>query len=180
VNALTDQQVGQYLNRHFVSAFQKVATFRINGGQKQGGNVAAYFCTPAGLVLHAVAGPVDGATFLREARWANETYHLAKLEADQPAQLQAYLRKAHLGRLQSEHRVRLHPGRLPRPQDSTARQLDRFLQDNANLQLDNQGKVHLLLAAGPMAPLGQVYQVVFERVLNEKISTDPVAVVRRK
>jgi hypothetical protein len=179
VNALTNPQVGQYLNRHYVSAFQKVATFQINGRRKQGGNVAAYFCTPAGLVLHAVAGPVDAATLLREARWANETYHLALLEADDPTQLQAYFRKAHLDRLHLEHRVRLHPDQLPRPQDSTAKQLDRFLQDNAHLPLGNQGKVHLLLAAGPMAPLGQVYQVVFERVLNEKISTDPVAVAGR-
>ena len=178
MNALTDPEVGQYLNRHFVSAFQKVATFRIDGGQKQGGNVAAYFCTPAGLVLHAVAGPVNAETFLREARWANETYHLAQLDADDPTQLRDYFRKAHLGRLQREHGVRLHPGQLPRPQDSTARQLDQFLQDNATMPLDNQGKVCLLLAAGPLAPLGQVYRVVFERVLNEKISTDPVAVVR--
>jgi hypothetical protein len=180
VNALTDQQVGQYVNRNFVSAFQKVATFRINGGQKQGGNVAAYFCTPAGLVLHAVAGPVDAATFLREARWANETYHLAQLDSDNPVQMQTYFRNAHLGRLQREYRVRVNPGRLPRPQDVTATQLDRFLKDNANPRLDNQGKVCLLLAAGPLAPLGQVYRVVFERVLNERISTDPVAVVGRR
>jgi hypothetical protein len=180
VNALTNPQVGQYLNRHFVSAFQKVATFRIDDGRKQGGNVAAYFCSPTGLVLHAVAGPVDAATFLREARWANETYHLAKLEADQPTQLQAFVRKAHLDRLHREHGVRLLPDRLPCPHGSTAQQLDRFLQDNAHLRLDNQGKVHLLLAAGPLVPLGQVYRVVFERVLNEKISTDPVAVVGGK
>ena len=44
----------------FVSSFQKVATFRIvAGGQKQGGNVASYFCAPDGRVLHIVAGPVD-------------------------------------------------------------------------------------------------------------------------
>jgi hypothetical protein len=59
VNALTEPEVGQYLNRHFVAAFQKVATFKVAGNNKQGGNVAAYFCTPAGLVLHAIAGPVD-------------------------------------------------------------------------------------------------------------------------
>jgi hypothetical protein len=174
-----DPQVGQYLNRHFVSAFQKVATFQVNGGRKQGGNVAAYFCTPAGLVLHAVAGPVDAATLLREARWANETYHLALLDGDQPTQLRAFVRKAHLDRLQREHGVRLPPELLPRPDDNTAKQLDQFFRDNAHRRLNNQGKVHLLLAAGSMAPLGQVYQVVFERVLNEKISTDPVAVVGR-
>jgi hypothetical protein len=177
VNALTDPQVGRYLNRHYVSAFQKVATFRINGGQKQGGNVAAYFCTPAGLVLHAVAGPVNAATFQREAQWANDVYHLARLESDQPDRLQAFVRKAHLARLQGERRLRLDPDRLPGPDDRTAKQLDWFLQTNGHLRLNNQGKVHLLLAAGPMVPLGQVYQVVFERVLNERISTEPVAVV---
>jgi hypothetical protein len=171
VNALTNPQVGQYLNRHFVSAYQKVATFQINGGQKQGGNVAAYFCTPAGLVLHAVAGPVDAATFLREAKWANDTYQLALLESDQPDRLQDFFRQAHLGRLQREHGIRWNPA------GTTVRQLDQYLRDNPNLRMGNQGKVHLLLAAGPMAPLGQVYQVVFERVLNERISTDPVAVV---
>jgi len=31
VNALAQAPVGQYLNRHFVSAFQKVATFQVNG-----------------------------------------------------------------------------------------------------------------------------------------------------
>ena len=56
--------MGDYLNRHFVSAFQKVATFQIvNGAQKQGGNVASYFCTPEGRVLHAIAGPVDAAAW---------------------------------------------------------------------------------------------------------------------
>jgi hypothetical protein len=81
--------------------------------------------------------------------------------------------------LEGEYGVRLPSDWLPRLEDGTAKQLDQFLQDNANLALDNQGKVHLLLAAGPLAPLGQVYKVVFERVLNERISTDPVAVVGR-
>ena len=80
MNALAHPLVGQYLNRHFVAAFQKVATFQINGRAKQGGNVACYFCTPDGRVLHAVAGPTSADTFLREARWANETYQLAQLE----------------------------------------------------------------------------------------------------
>jgi hypothetical protein len=174
VNALADPQVGQYLNRHFVSAFQKVATFQINGGQKQGGNVASYFCTPAGLVLHAVAGPVDAGTFLREARWANETYELAQLDAPTPAQLQDFFRKAHLDRLQREHHVRLPQHRLPRPDALTGELLDQSFIQHARLPLNNQGKVHVLLALSPTPPLGQVYQVVFERILNEKISTSPV------
>ena len=60
MNALAKEKVGKYLNTHFVSAFQKVATFQVAGKAKQGGNVASYFCTHDGLVLHAIAGPVDG------------------------------------------------------------------------------------------------------------------------
>jgi hypothetical protein len=176
VNALTDREVGRYLNRHFVSAFQKVATFQINGGQKQGGNVAAYFCTPAGQVLHAVAGPVDAGTFLREARWANETYQMAQLEAADPGKLQAFFRQAHLDRLRLEHNVPLAPGQLPRPDAIPPGLPDDLLAHNAYRGLANQGKVHLLLAVVPTPPLARVHRVVFEWILNERISTSPVAV----
>jgi len=73
VGALNNAEVGKYVNEFFVSSYQKVATFKIVNGQKQGGNVAAYFCAPDGRVLHCVAGPVDAATFLREAKWTVET-----------------------------------------------------------------------------------------------------------
>jgi hypothetical protein len=179
VNALAQADVGQYLNRHFVSAFQKVATFQINRGQKQGGNVASYFCTPEGRVLHALAGPVDGDTFLREARWVNETYQLAQVERPTPEQLQAFFRRAHLDRLQREQRVALPEDRLPRPEAVTAKQLDQLLLQNGNLRLSNQGQVHLLLTVAPAPRLEQVYQVVFERILNEKISTRPVRMAGR-
>ena len=69
MNALAKPEVGEFLNKNFVSSFQKVATFQIVNGQKQGGNVAAYFCAPDGRVLHCVAGPVDSGTMLREAQW---------------------------------------------------------------------------------------------------------------
>jgi len=39
VNALANPEVGTFINKHFVSSFQKVATFQIVNGQKQGGNV---------------------------------------------------------------------------------------------------------------------------------------------
>jgi hypothetical protein len=161
-----------------VSAFQKVATFQVNGGQKQGGNVAAYFCTPDGLVLHAVAGPVDAGPFLREARWVNEAYQLALLEKQTTARLQAVFRHAHLDRLRREHGA-LPRHQLPAPDAVTASQLDQVLRQYAFLPLNNQGKVHLLLAEAPLCPLGQVYQVVFERILNEKVSTSPVVVAGR-
>ncbi len=177
MNALTQPQVGQYLNRHFVSAFQKVATFQINGAAKQGGNVAAYFCTPEGRVLHAIAGPVDAATFLREARWANETYQLALLDNPGPLQVQGFFRKAHLDRLKLERgELRLAENKLPATDAVSGKLLDQLLVQNQNLGLNNSGKVHLMLTVGPLARIDQVYRVVFERILEEKITTNPVAV----
>ena len=180
MNALANHQVGQYLNRHFVSAFQKVATFQVvNGNQKQGGNVAGYFCTPEGRVLHALAGPVDAGTFLREARWANETFQFAQLGNPPTAEVQAFFRKAHAERLQVEHSIPLQKTGLPRPNAVSAKLLDQLLVQNHHLGLGSQGKVHLLLAVGAMPRLDHVYQAVFERILNEKISTNPVAAAGR-
>src|SRR5262249_21685155 len=143
----------------FVSTYQKVGTFTLAGNQKQGGNVATYFCTPDGRVVHAVAGPVNAPTLLREARWAVETYKLARLERpdDTSPEFRAKLWQAHADRLRSEFGVDLN---------------------NVNAQprrnLGKQGQVHLLLAAGPAPRLEQVYRLVFENILGEKVSTAPV------
>jgi hypothetical protein len=103
VNALASPEVGKYVNEHFSSAFQKVATFKIVGGAKQGGNVATYFCAPDGRVLHAVAGPVDAATFLREAQWVVETTKKAMKEAKgDGAKFKSYFRTAHAEKLKNE------------------------------------------------------------------------------
>jgi hypothetical protein len=110
VNALANPDVGKYLNEYFVSSFQKVATFKIVGGQKQGGNVASYFCAPDGRVLHVVAGPVDAATMLREAKWVVETTQKAMKEAkNDGAKFKAYFRKAHADRLRAENGLVVEP-----------------------------------------------------------------------
>lgn len=176
MGALSRPDVGDYLNRHFVAGFQKVATFRINGEEKQGGNVAGYFCTAEGLVLHAVAGPVNGATFLREARWAIDTYNLALLEDRKTLpELRAFFRNAHIDRLQNEYTVVVALSAPANPAAFNVSNLGRLLDHNQHLGLDNQGKVHLLLAVAPLPRLNQVYQTVFEKILGEQISTRPVA-----
>jgi hypothetical protein len=124
VNALASPEVGKYLNENFVSAFQKVATFRIvEGGQKQGGNVASYFCAPDGRVLHIVAGPVDSATLLREARWVVETTRQAMAASKgDGAAFKAFFRKAHAERLRREHGLAVEPVTFdpPAPQDENS------------------------------------------------------------
>jgi len=118
VNALANPEVGKFINENFVSSFQKVATFRIVGGQKQGGNVASYFCAPDGRVLHIVAGPVDAATLLHEAKWVVETTEKAMDECkDDGAKFKAFFRKAHAERLKAEHGLTVEPVTFDAPAD---------------------------------------------------------------
>ncbi len=55
-----------------VGSFEVVNTFGVL--RKNGGNVASYFCTPDGRVVHAVTGPVPANELLDAARWAVETF----------------------------------------------------------------------------------------------------------
>ena len=103
MGALTDPKVGEFINENFVASFQKVGTFKIVGGNKQGGNVASYFLAPDGRVLHAVAGPVDGPTLLREAKWVVDTAKTAiKESGGNGAKFKEMLRKAHAEKLKAE------------------------------------------------------------------------------
>ena len=178
MNALAKEKVGNYLNTHFVSAFQKVATFQIAANkQKQGGNVASYFCMPDGSVLHAIAGPVNEDTFLREVRWVNETYNMATLENHKTThQLRLFFRKAHYDRLaQNGHWLSKNVLSAVPTTMITSTYLKKVLESHG-LSMSHQDKVHLILVAAPLAKVDQVYHTVFERILNEKISTKPVNV----
>lgn len=156
MNALRQQHVGQYLNDYFVSSYQKISTFTRANGQKQGGNVASYFCTPQGQILHVIIGPVNAATFLREARWVVETWKLAELESQaDDNHLKATLRKAHAERFREKQGGNPDLNRLTAVQDQ-------------------QSRVHLLLALAPLVKLESAYDLVFEKVLGEKVSTNPV------
>jgi hypothetical protein len=110
VNALNNAEVGKYINEYFVASFQKVATFKIVGEQKQGGNVAAYFCAPDGRVLNVVAGPVDAATMLREAKWTVETAKKAIKESKgDGAKFKEMIRKAHAQKLRDDFGIVVEP-----------------------------------------------------------------------
>lgn len=155
---MADAEVGKYLNGNFVASYQKVGTFTINGAKKQGGNVASYFCTPEGRVLHVIAGPVNAEVLLREARWVVETAKLATLDGKTETRRRAFWRKAHSERLLQEHQV----------------DFARIGRANRRMNLNKAGLVHLLLATAPQPRLEQVYKLVFEKILNEKVSTAPV------
>ena len=119
MNALAKPEVGKYLNEFFVSSFQKVATFQIVNGQKQGGNVAAYFCAPDGRVLHCVAGPVDGDTMLQEARWVVESARKAIAESEKTGtQFKVLFRRLHAERLRTEGGLVVEAAEFDPPQVS--------------------------------------------------------------
>jgi hypothetical protein len=141
VNALANAEVGKYLDQHCVSAFQKVGTFKVTAnGQKQGGNVATYFCLSDRSVLHAIAGPVDADTFLTEAKWVVEARKNALFEAPNNLnRYRAFFRSAHLERLGHD----------------------------AGKGKANQQQVHALLARSPLVKIENVYKQVFEKILGE-------------
>ena len=120
MGALTSPEVGKFVNEHFVSSFQKVATFKIVNGQKQGGNVAAYFCAPDGRVLHVIAGPVNAATFLAESKWVVETAKrcIEQCKGD-GGKFKLLFRQAHADKLRRETGLTVEAVGfdLPDPQD---------------------------------------------------------------
>lgn len=110
VNALANPEVGKYCNEYFCSSFQKVATFKIVGKAKQGGNVATYFCAPDGRVLHCIPGPVDAGTMLREAKWVVETAKKAIADAKgDGGKFKAAMRTAHAAKLKAETGIVVEP-----------------------------------------------------------------------
>ena len=178
MGALSQKDVGDYLNKFFVSSYQKISSFTIVAGRKQGGNVASYFCTPDGRVLHAVVGPVSGAKLLEEARWVEEMWKLAEMyEVKRVAQLQSLFRNVHLERLVKEHNLKIKLQQLPLLELPNASAAIRgpYVKTLLNQSWSPEAKVHLLLAAFPAPKLARIYGTVFESILNQELSTTPVA-----
>jgi hypothetical protein len=203
VGALANEKVGEYVNENFVASYMKIGTFTVTAnGQKQGGNVASYFCLGDGSVLHAIAGPVKAEEFLREARWVNETRKLAMFEAKgNMDKYKQFFRQAHAERMLTDYGVQpmkgsrtlayakkapvpaaapaaaVHHDAFPDPNDpmAMARVQMLLLQQGRHRGLDNRAQIHVLLAHYPLVKVEQVYKYVFEKILNEKVSTLPVA-----
>jgi hypothetical protein len=169
-----------------------VATFKIVGNQKQGGNVACYFCAPNGRVLHVIAGPVNAKTFREEASWVVQKTKVAQEESKGDATaFKELMRKYHAERLREEHGIRVTPVLKDQAlrdletasayRDADGRRLAPVLplprienQNEVNTPLTNAVKIHQLLAAHAGMKIEDLYGAVFQGILNEKISTKPV------
>lgn len=170
MNALADARVVEYMNENFVCTYLKVGTFQIVNGQKQGGNVASYFCFPDKSVVHAVPGQVTADKLLSEARWAYEMRKTAITHATDVAKdivdarkMRDLLSRAHAERYHAEQNnwngkksyVPV-PGNMPK-------------------HVSQQSQAHWLLARQPMGNLDNIYPFVWTQILREDLSTGPVA-----
>jgi hypothetical protein len=192
VNALAKEEVGKVINQHFVSSFQRVGSFKITQGQKQGGNVVTYFCAPDGRVLHAIAGPVDAGTFLEEAKWVIEKTKDAMTQSKgDAAKFKGLMRKYHAERLEERYGVRVTPlltdqvlqdlATATAYRDPKGRPLAPVLPlppienpKGPNSQLANPAKVHRLLAAHALTKIENLYGAIFQGILGETVTTKPV------
>jgi len=113
---------------------------------------------------------------LREARWVVETWKLAVMEhqAGSCEQAAFLFRKAHADRLRYEHGLSVND-LSPRWHGASGRELAALLDEPVGRNLSRPGRVHLLLALTSQPQIGQLYRVIFESVLDEKVSTNPIA-----
>jgi len=124
----------------------------VNGRiKKNGGNVASYFCTPEGRVIHAVVGPVGSEELLREAKWATKAYESVKDSDDLTLQMQ-HMSQAHLAMSGN--------GWSP-----SADQPHGWRHGGSRTQ-----RIHRLLAVKPLAPIADVYEEIFGHILGQKVS----------
>jgi hypothetical protein len=111
--ALANVELGNYINKFFVASFQRVPTAH------PGGAYVSYFCAPDGRVLHAVAGTVDAATMLAEAKWTVEASKKA-IEDSRATEVpfKALLRRAHADRLARNYGLVVEPVTFDAPEPS--------------------------------------------------------------
>ncbi|HJZ92745.1 MAG TPA: hypothetical protein VKE40_17865 [Gemmataceae bacterium] len=197
MNALANDQVGDFVNQHFVASYKKVGTFQKAGTAKQGGNVATYICLPDETVLHVIPGPVNADAFLREARWAVDVYESAVMESNGSRQaLRNYIRTAHALRYETEH---MRPGQFDRPgrsgrsadvsaKEVRSRQVRAMMAPQSAVELNDRmprsqpngvsllGQGHWLMWSDPLPKLGTVYKTVWTQILREPLTDIPVVV----
>jgi hypothetical protein len=100
---------------------------------------------------------------------------LAMTEASgQSARYRSTIRKAHLERLASDQGVSLPANQLPRVTAAPPVPTPNPIRGPVARQVGTQGQVHLLLATYPLPRLAQLYPIVFEGILKERLSTLPV------
>lgn len=178
MDALGNEGVAKYINDHFTATYLKVGTFEIVGGTKVGGNVASYFCTPDGSVLHAVAGKVGAKELLSEARWADELRKTAVTRATDLAsgkidggKFRLVVQRAHFERYKDEAPSEGGGFGLGGGFRPLAAKLSATMPTTGSKTF----KVHWLLTTKSMPKWEEAYPIVWRGILREQMSALPVA-----
>lgn len=178
MDALASDKVADYLNDNFICTYLKVGTFQIVGGQKQGGNVASYFCLHDGSVMHALPGKTNAAGLISEARWALEVRKSALTlstnlvtGAVDMARYQGHVRGAHEERFLAETNPWMRNRGVALNNGKRSSNLPPTMPRNTTLL----AQAHWLLANAPLAKIDTVYPTVWTTILNEQLSALPVA-----
>lgn len=187
--------MGELISKSFVATYEQAGDFEVthvNGNiKKNGGNVASYFCTADGRVVHAVGKNVGADKLLKEARWAMEVYARARSESpDKLAKQAEFIQTAHLEKLgatMSDFR-RMIEKELPHARQNYAHKVSDYRKKMASARHKSSytkppvpelaaarraaEKLHgsrasQILAAQPLPEFYDVRQHMFERLANE-------------
>ena len=181
---MQDKTVGQFVDKYFVAAWEQKGNFIVAdnifrgynrrwGGKmqdenKQGGNVASYFCTPEGRVIHFVAGPVSAKKLLTEMQWAV----LANAQAIQknPASLKKQtrtMRSLHNRYSPERSHAGNHSSRYPASdiRDTLAR-IEKELSRKTRIS------AHRYLTYHPLPLLREIETAVFARYVDANVRTE--------
>jgi hypothetical protein len=158
----------------------------VNGRlQKNGGNVASYFCTADSRVVHAIAKPVSADKLLQAAVWAVETHRGALLADPQDLLIQReFVQQAHLAKLDTTSES--FRWKIDEEMPEATKAYDKKMKDGktrwekspesafliasrwAARKLGGN-RAHQIMAAQPLAELSEVYKEVFEELTNERV-----------
>ena len=198
------------MGENFIASYHQIGDFevvKVNGKlQKNGGNVASYFCTPEGRVIHVTAKPVSADQLLREATWAVTTYR--QVQAQKPPTLLAQrqlIEEAHLShfnysrqdfyakvreqlpRVQQRYQQRYEEKMLAvynEARRSSYSSKSRYkesplvLARRAAAKSLGGDRAHQIMVAQPLAPFQEVYREVFEELTNERVTENRYIVYR--
>jgi len=198
------------VGENFIASYHQIGDFevvKVNGKlQKNGGNVASYFCTPEGRVIHVTAKPINADQLLREATWAVTTYR--QVQAQKPSTLlaqrhlveQAHLShfntsnvdfyakvKEQLPRAQQRYQQRYEEKMLAVYNESRGSSYSRksrykesplVLARRAAAKSLGGDRAHQIMLAQPLAPFQEVYREVFEGLTNERVIENRYIVYR--
>ena len=169
MNALADPRVADYLNENFICTYLKVGTFKIVNGQKQGGNVASYFCLYDGGVVHAVPGQVGADKLLSESRFAYEIRKSAVTFSTDLTSGNLDMKK-YREKMARAHAERYHADGQAWSGNRKAMAVPMQFPQHAS----QQAQAHWMLASNTLPKWDKIYGFVWTRILREKLSDEPV------